>query len=67
MTIDVDEPDHNRIMEYFGISASLVPTMRIIRLEEDMLKYKPDSDDLSADNVKGFVQAYIDGTLKVIV
>ncbi|CAH1400203.1 unnamed protein product [Nezara viridula] len=64
VTIDVDEPDHNRIMEYFGISATLVPTMRIIRLEEDMLKYKPDSDDLSADNVKGFVQSYIDGTLK---
>nr|BAN20182.1 protein disulfide isomerase [Riptortus pedestris] len=64
VSIDVDEPDHKRILEFFGLSAEQVPTMRIIRLEEEMLKYKPESDDLSEEKVEGFVQNYVDGKLK---
>lgn len=41
-----------------------VPAARLIRLEEDMAKYKPDSDDLTADSIKEFVQNFLDGKLK---
>lgn len=39
--------------------------MRLIRLEEDMAKYKPEKPELSKDNIKSFVQDFIDGKLKV--
>jgi protein disulfide-isomerase A1 len=41
------------------------PAMRLIRLEEDMAKYKPEKPELSKDNIKSFVQDFIDGKLKV--
>ena len=42
-----------------------IPAMRLIRLEEDMAKYKPEKPELSKDNIKSFVQDFIDGKLKV--
>ena len=32
--------------------------MRIIKLEEDMSKFKPEDKTISVDNVKAFVNAY---------
>lgn len=46
---------------------SEVPAMRLIRLEEDMAKYKPAKADLDADNIKSFVQSFLDGKLKVLI
>lgn len=43
---------------------SEVPAARLIKLEEDMAKYKPSSDDLSAENLQKFVQDFLDGKLK---
>ena len=51
-------------MEFFGIKEDELPGMRIIKLAEDMAKYKPESGALDEDNVRGFVQAYLDGKLK---
>jgi hypothetical protein len=42
-----------------------IPAMRLIRLEEDMAKYKPGKAELSKENIKSFVQDFIDGKLKV--
>ncbi|XP_077291192.1 protein disulfide isomerase [Arctopsyche grandis] len=64
VTIDTDEDDHQRIMEFFGMKKEEVPAMRLIGLEEDMSKYKPENPALLADNVKNFVQDYLDGKLK---
>jgi len=64
VTIDTDEEDHKRIMEFFGMEESELPSMRIIRLEEDMAKYKPDSTELSDSNIRAFVKAYLGGELK---
>uniref|UniRef100_A0A6M2DXS5 Protein disulfide-isomerase n=1 Tax=Xenopsylla cheopis TaxID=163159 RepID=A0A6M2DXS5_XENCH len=64
VTINSDEEDHQRILEFFGMKKEEVPAMRLIKLEEDMAKYKPADADLSADNIKGFVQSFIDGKLK---
>lgn len=44
---------------------SEVPAMRLIRLEEDMAKYKPAENKLDADSIKSFVQSFLDGKLKV--
>ncbi|XP_044734806.1 protein disulfide-isomerase [Chrysoperla carnea] len=64
VTINADEEDHQRILEFFGMKKEEVPAMRLIKLEDDMSKYKPESPELTADNIKSFVQGYLDGTLK---
>ena len=64
VTINTDEEDHKRIMEFFGLDESELPSMRIIKLEEDMSKFKPESTELSEDNIRLFVKQYLDGELK---
>lgn len=64
VTINTDEDDHKRIMEFFGMEESELPSMRIIKLEEDMSKYRPESTELSDDNIRSFVKQYLDGALK---
>lgn len=64
VTINSDEEDHQRILEFFGMKKEEVPALRIIKLEEDMAKYKPESSDLTAEAIQGFVQSFIDGSLK---
>merc|ERR1719156_107784 len=38
--------------------------MRIIKLEEDMSKFKPSSTELSDSNIREFVKQYLAGELK---
>lgn len=64
VTIDADEEDHQRILEFFGMKKEEVPAMRLIRLEDDMAKYKPKTPELSPENIKSFVQDFLDGKLK---
>lgn len=42
-----------------------VPSMRAIKLEEDMTKFKPESPELSGDNVRKFVSDFVEGKVKV--
>jgi protein disulfide-isomerase A1 len=63
--INSDEQDHQRILEFFGMKESEVPAMRVIRLEEDMSKFKPENPEIEPENVKSFVTAFLDGKLKV--
>lgn len=64
VTINADEEDHQRILEFFGMKKEEVPSMRLIRLEDDMAKYKPKDAELSPSNIKSFVQDFLDGKLK---
>jgi len=64
VTINTDEEDHKRIMEFFGLEESELPSMRIIKLEEDMSKFKPESTELSEANIRSFVNTYLAGELK---
>lgn len=64
VTINADEEDHKRILDFFGMEKEEVPSMRLIRLEEDMAKYKPENSELSPENIESFVQTYLDGKLK---
>merc|ERR1712156_1132458 len=64
VTINTDEEGHKRIMEFFGMEESELPSMRIIRLEEDMSKIRPESTELSDANMRSFIKQYMDGSLK---
>ncbi|KAH8307447.1 hypothetical protein KR044_012582 [Drosophila immigrans] len=64
VTISSDEEDHTRIFEFFGMNKEEVPTIRLIKLEEDMAKYKPESSDLSAETIEAFLKKFLDGKLK---
>lgn len=64
VTIDTDEEDHERIMEFFGMKKEDTPSMRIIQLAEEMTKYKPESSDITETNIRSFVQNVLDGKMK---
>lgn len=64
VSINTDEDDHKRIMEFFGIEDAELPTMRIIKLEEDMSKFKPENKEIEVENMRSFVTKYKAGELK---
>lgn len=64
VTINADEADHERILDFFGMKKEDVPAMRLIKLEQDMAKYKPENPELTSENVKEFVTAFTEGKLK---
>ncbi|XP_015587493.1 protein disulfide-isomerase [Cephus cinctus] len=63
VTINADDHDHERILEFFGMKKSDVPAMRLIKLEQDMAKYKPGNPEISSENVLNFVTAFTEGKL----
>lgn len=63
--IDTSDETASRIMEFFNIEEENTPTSRLINLEEEMRKFVPDSDDLTAEKLRPWVQDYLDGKLKV--
>ncbi|KAK5642342.1 hypothetical protein RI129_008509 [Pyrocoelia pectoralis] len=63
VTIDTDEEDHQRILEFFGMKKEAAAA-RLIKLEEDMSKFKPETNELTADSIKKFVQDFLDGKVK---
>lgn len=64
VTISSDEEDHQRIFEFFGMTKEEVPTIRLIRLEEDMAKYKPENNELTESNIREFLKLFTEGKLK---
>lgn len=63
--INIADEDNARILEFFGLKKEECPAVRLIKLEEDMTKFKPESSDLSADALKSFVNKVLEGKLKV--
>ncbi|CAI6349930.1 unnamed protein product [Macrosiphum euphorbiae] len=64
VTINADEEEHQRILEFFGMKKNEVPSMRAIKLEDDMTKFKPESPDLTGENVRKFVSDFVEGKVK---
>ena len=62
VTINTDEEDHKRILEFFGITEAELPTYRAIKLGEDMSKFKPEDDKF--ENAEQFVADFLEGKLK---
>merc|ERR1712080_155383 len=64
VTINTDEEDHKRILEFFGIVETELPTFRAIKLGDDMAKFKPENDAIELENIKAFVAKFLAGELK---
>ncbi|XP_037093584.1 protein disulfide-isomerase-like isoform X2 [Pollicipes pollicipes] len=64
VSIDTDEEDHARIMEFFGMKKEEVPALRIIKMEDDMTKFKPAKTGLDADTIRSFVEDFLADKLK---
>jgi protein disulfide-isomerase A1 len=64
MYIDIDEEDNLRILEFFGMKVEECPAIRYITLQDDMIKFKPDTDDLSGSTVSQFISDAYEGKIK---
>ncbi|XP_039572158.1 protein disulfide-isomerase isoform X2 [Passer montanus] len=62
--IDSDHSDNQRILEFFGLKKEECPAVRLITLEEEMTKYKPESNELTADKIKEFCNKFLAGQIK---
>ena len=64
ITVNIDEEEHKRIVDFFGIEISELPSMRILKRDDDMKKFKPESTELNEENIRLFVKQYLAGELK---
>lgn len=64
--IDSEHADNQRILEFFGLKKEECPAVRLITLEEEMTKYKPESNELTADKITEFCQRFLEGKIKVL-
>lgn len=64
--VDIDDEDNLRILEFFGMKVSECPAVRYITLGDDMVKYRPDSTELTSDYILQFVKDVRNGNLKVL-
>lgn len=62
--IDSDVDDNQRILEFFGLKKEECPAIRLITLEDEMTKYKPETSDITAENIISFCTAFTEGKLK---
>ncbi|MEQ2162232.1 Protein disulfide-isomerase [Goodea atripinnis] len=62
--IDSDLDDNQRILEFFGLKKEDCPAIRLITLEDEMTKYKPESSDITAENLTKFCTLFVEGKLK---
>uniref|UniRef100_A0AAX7T3R8 protein disulfide-isomerase n=1 Tax=Astatotilapia calliptera TaxID=8154 RepID=A0AAX7T3R8_ASTCA len=62
--IDSDIDDNQRILEFFGLKKEECPAIRLITLEDEMTKYKPESDAITAESITQFCKLFTEGKLK---
>jgi protein disulfide-isomerase A1 len=61
--VNVDEDENERILEFFGLKKDQTPTVRLIVLDEEFSKYKPEDSTITADVLANFVEEFKSGKL----
>ncbi|ODM96088.1 Protein disulfide-isomerase [Orchesella cincta] len=65
VSINTDDEDHGRILEFFGMKKEEIPAARLIKLADEMAKYKPTGDVLeNTDEMTAFIDDFVAGKLK---
>lgn len=64
VVIDADKDEHERIIEYFGLKKEELPSLRFIKLDEEMTKFKYTHDELVADKITEFATGVLEGNIK---
>jgi len=65
VSINTDDEDHGRILEFFGMKKDEIPAARLIKLADEMAKYKPTTQVLEdATAMRAFVEEFLAGKLK---
>ena len=59
VVVDTDEDDHRRVIEFLGLKEEKLPTIRIIQMKEDIIKFKPEKTDIEEENIRKFVEDYL--------
>uniref|UniRef100_A0A673ZRX3 protein disulfide-isomerase n=1 Tax=Salmo trutta TaxID=8032 RepID=A0A673ZRX3_SALTR len=62
--IDSEVDDNQRILEFFGLKKEECPAIRLITLEDEMTKYRPESEAITADNIIAFCTLFTEGKLR---
>jgi len=62
--VDCDEEDNGRVLEFFGLKQEDCTAVRLIQMGESMAKFKPESDNVSADVFNAFIKGVEDGSIK---
>merc|ERR1712181_60710 len=62
--VTTDEPEHKRVIDFFGIKEEELPTMRVTASDEDMVKFKPEDDSLTEANMRAVLKQFKAGELK---
>lgn len=63
VSVTTDEEDHKKVLDFFGIDTSEVPTYTIAKIGEDIAKYKPATPDFSEAAVNDFIAKFKAGEL----
>jgi len=64
VSVDTDVEENKRMMESLGVTEKELPAVRLTSHAEDLVKYKPDSKEITGANLRSFVNAFKAGELK---
>uniref|UniRef100_F6PGL7 protein disulfide-isomerase n=2 Tax=Monodelphis domestica TaxID=13616 RepID=F6PGL7_MONDO len=58
--IDIEFSDNKGILKFFSLKEEECPTMRLISMESDMTKYKPETNELTIEKIDEFCKKYLE-------
>ncbi|CAF0741685.1 unnamed protein product [Adineta steineri] len=64
VVVDSDDHENERVFEFFGLKTADVPAVRLISLQDEMSKFKPESSEITSSGLTKFVESFFDGKLK---